>query len=129
MKRIPGGRGGFINVLEKGETANPGGKARKFITQIKDAGYKAAEVRACILVFLSMTQEEIKAAANAPSLTLLERIVIKALLNDEKRGTVANLEVLLSRAHGKPREQIDINSNTLTVQKIIVEHVEIKSNE
>ena len=43
----------------KGESGNPHGRPRKWISELKESGYKSSEVNDCILVMLSMTLEEL----------------------------------------------------------------------
>ena len=44
MKEIKGRNGGTLKVPEKGETANPNGRPKKFTTLMKEQGYKLSEV-------------------------------------------------------------------------------------
>jgi hypothetical protein len=40
MREIKGRNGGTLKVPEKGETANPNGRPKKFTTELAEHGYK-----------------------------------------------------------------------------------------
>ena len=92
---------------EKGESGNPNGRPRKWISELKESGYKSSEVNDCILVMLSMTLEELADVYKNPKATILEKTVANALKRSLEKGSLYSLETLLSRAVGKPKESID----------------------
>lgn len=92
---------------EKGESGNPNGRPRKWISELKESGYKSSEVNDCILVMLSMTLEELADVYKNPKATILEKTVANALKRSLEKGSLYSLETLLSRAVGKPKESVD----------------------
>jgi hypothetical protein len=93
--------------FQKGESGNPNGRPRKWISELKDSGYKSSEVNDCILVMLSMTIEELADVYKNPKATILEKTVANALKRSLEKGSLYSIETLLSRAVGKPKESVD----------------------
>jgi hypothetical protein len=83
------------------------GRPRKWISELKDSGYKSSEVNDCILVMLSMTIEELADVYKNPKATILEKTVANALKRSLEKGSLYSIETLLSRAVGKPKESVD----------------------
>jgi hypothetical protein len=98
-----------LKPFQKGDDPrrNLDGAPRKFITELKEHGYKAAEVNDCILVMLSMTIEELADVYKNPKATILEKTVANALKRSLEKGSLYSIETLLSRAVGKPKESVD----------------------
>lgn len=101
--------GGTLKVMEKGETANPNGRPRKYVSLLKDQGYKLSEVNDCIQTLMSMTVEELAAVNNNPGATILERTIVSAMIKSLSNGSLYSLETLLTRVYGKPKETVDAN--------------------
>lgn len=101
------GKGQIEPRWEKGESGNPNGRPRKWISELKESGYKSSEVNDCILVMLSMTLEELADVYKNPKATILEKTVANALKRSLEKGSLYSLETLLSRAVGKPKESVD----------------------
>jgi hypothetical protein len=101
------GKGQIEPRWSKGESGNPNGRPRKWISELKDSGYKSSEVNDCILVMLSMTLEELADVYKNPKATILEKTVANALKRSLEKGSLYSIETLLSRAVGKPKESVD----------------------
>ena len=101
--------GGTLKVMEKGETANPNGRPRKFVSILKDQGYKLSEVNDAIQVLMSMTVEELANVNNDPKATILERTIVAAMIKSLQNGSLYSLDTLLTRVYGKPKETVDAN--------------------
>jgi hypothetical protein len=101
------GKGQIEPRWSKGESGNPNGRPRKWISELKDSGYKSSEVNDCILVMLSMTIEELADVYKNPKATILEKTVANALKRSLEKGSLYSIETLLSRAVGKPKESVD----------------------
>lgn len=110
-RAIKGARGGTLYALEKGETANPNGRPRKWVSTLKEQGYKLSEINDCLMVLASMTEEELKKVRDDESLTIMERTTAKALINGLVKGSIYNQETLITRIYGKPKETSDVNVN------------------
>lgn len=100
-----------LKPFKKGQVANPNGRPRKFVSALKDQGYKASEVNDAILVLMSMTIDELKEVYNNPQATVLEKTVAAAIRKSIEKGSLYSLETLLSRSFGKPKEQVDLNAS------------------
>jgi len=93
--------------MKKGETLNPNGRPRKWVSTLKAQGYKQSEVADCIQVLISMGKEELQRVDKDESATILERTVAAALLKGQSGKSLWNIELLLNRVHGKPKEVLD----------------------
>jgi hypothetical protein len=103
----------------KGQSGNPNGRPRKYVTALKAQGYKLSEINDTIQSLMSMTREELKAVFDDNDATILERTVANAMNKSLEKGSLYSLETLLTRVYGKPKEQAeyDIKSdNTITVK-------------
>ena len=122
-KRVKQAHGGELKVLQKGETANPNGRPRKYISQLKDQGYKLAEVNDCIQAIMSMSLDELKDVWDNPKATILEKTIANALMTSLKKGSLYSIDTLLTRVYGKPKETSDVTMD----QKIEVVFVNGKT--
>lgn len=93
---------------QPGQSGNPAGRPKKFTTLLKEQGYKPAEINDTISAMLTMNLEELKAVFDAENATILEKTIANALVRGLKKGSLYQIETLLSRTFGKPREQIGI---------------------
>ena len=105
---------------EKGQSGNPNGRPRKWISELKESGYKSSEVNDCILVMLSMTIEELADVYKNPKATILEKTVANALKRSLEKGSLYSLDTLLNRAVGKPKESVDHTTNGEAIKEITV---------
>ena len=117
-KEVKQAHGGSLKILEKGETANPNGRPRKYTTMLKSQGYKLSEINDSIQVMLSMTIEELADVWNSPNATILEKTIANALRKSIDRGSLYSIDTLLSRVYGKPKESI---SQEVTINSVSVE--------
>jgi hypothetical protein len=107
-KRIKQAHGGELKVLQKGETANPNGRPRKYVSQLRDQGYKLGEVNDCIQAIMSMDMSELKSIWDNPKATILEKTIANALMTSLKKGSLYSIDTLLTRVYGKPKETSDV---------------------
>lgn len=114
------GKGQIEPRWEKGESGNPNGRPRKWISELKESGYKSSEVNDCILVMLSMTLEELADVYKNPKATILEKTVANALKRSLEKGSLYSLDTLLNRAVGKPKESIDHTTKGENINEIKV---------
>ena len=94
---------------KKGQSGNPAGRKKKFITIAKEEGYALTEINDAIQQILGMQIHELREIGENPKATILEKTVAKALYTSYSKGKLDNLETLLSRVFGKPKQQIDGN--------------------
>lgn len=95
---------------------NLNGAPRKLLSKIADMGYTYGEISSTILTICAMTIDEIKAVSESPEATAIERMICKALLRDFEKGSLWNMETIINRAIGKPKEtQAVISDNKIEV--------------
>lgn len=99
--------GGALVRAEKGETANPNGRPKKFTTLMKEEGYKLSEVNDSIQAIMAMDEKEIKKVLKNEGATMLEKTVAKAIIKSYEKGSLYSMDTLLSRVYGKPKETVD----------------------
>jgi hypothetical protein len=99
--------GGALWHVAKGESSNPNGRPRKFISQLKKEGYKQSEIFDAIQVLISMQPDELQAVRDNPKATVLEITIASAILKSIKDGNLDSLETLLTRIYGKPKQELD----------------------
>ena len=102
---------GNLKPFKKGEVANPNGRPRKYVSELRAQGYKVSEVNDAIQVLMSMTIEELKEVYTNPKATVLEKTVAGAIRKSIEKGSLYSIETLLTRVYGKPKEQMDIVSD------------------
>ena len=107
-RKIQGRNGGTLIVPDKGETANPNGRPRKYVSQLRDQGYKLGEVNDCIQAIMSMDMSELKSVWDNPKATILEKTIANALMTSLKKGSLYSIDTLLTRVYGKPKETSDV---------------------
>ena len=118
-----GGNPDLIPKWKPGESGNPAGRPKKPVLQMRIAGYKLAEINDTIQSMCSMTMEELKKIWDNPKSTILEKTIASALRKGIEKGNLQNVETLLNRVYGKPKEQMDITTNgeNITTPKLEIE--------
>lgn len=91
------------------ERINREGRPRKYVSLLKDSGYKLAEINDTIQSMMAMDLEELKQVWDNPKATILEKTIANAMKKSLEKGSLYSLETLLTRVYGKPREQVDMN--------------------
>lgn len=100
-----------LKLFKKGEVANPNGRPRKYVSLLKEQGYSISQVNDSIQVLMSMTPKELKEVENNPDATALELTITKAILKSMSNGSLYSIDTLMNRVYGKPKEQVDIQSD------------------
>ena len=96
-----------INQFKPGESGNPNGRPRKIVSLLKDQGYKLSEINDTLMALLSMDMNELKEAFENPNATVLEKAVAGAIRKSIEKGSLYNIETIITRAMGKPKEQTE----------------------
>jgi hypothetical protein len=104
----------------KGQSGNPNGRPRKYVTLLKDQGYKLSEINDTIQVMMSMDVEELKSVYDNPRATILEKTIANAMNKSLNKGSLYSLDTLLTRVYGKPKEQMDIQQDS-RIEVVFVE--------
>jgi hypothetical protein len=99
--------GGALVRAEKGETANPNGRPKKFTTLMKEEGYKLSEVNDSIQAIMAMDEKTIKEVLKNDNATMLEKTVARAIIKSYEKGSLYSMDTLLSRVFGNPKETVD----------------------
>ena len=103
--------------FKPGESGNPNGRPRKYVSQLRELGYKLSEINDTIQVMMAMDMEELKSVWNNPKATVLEKTIAAAIRKSIEKGSLYSLETLLTRVYGKPRENADVKTE-MTIRLI-----------
>ena len=98
--------------IQKGQVLNPNGRPKKYITLLREQGYKLSEVNDTIQVMMAMDLEELKSVWENPKATILEKTIANAMRKSLEKGSLYSLETLMNRVYGKPKETVDNNIKT-----------------
>ena len=101
-----------LNQFKPGVSGNPNGRPRKWVSTLKEQGYKVSEVNDCIQVIMSMTLEELKTVWDNPTATILEKTIAAAVKKSIEKGSLYSIETLLSRVYGQPKQEVDATIRT-----------------
>jgi hypothetical protein len=91
---------------------NTKGAPRKVVSQYAELGYTNREIIDTMMNLVAMTQDELKDIQDDEGNTALERTVAKAILKGLEKGSLYNLEQLITRAIGKPKETQEITQDS-----------------
>ena len=98
--------------FKKGEVANPNGRPKKYVTLLKEQGYKLAEINDTIQVMLQMDLEELRSVWENPKATILEKTIANAMRRSLEKGSLFSIETLLTRVYGKPKETQQVQTDS-----------------
>jgi hypothetical protein len=108
-----------LKPFKKGEDErrNLQGRPQKLITQLKEIGYTKSQVEDSVNAMLTLSRKELEKIDKGEEYTIFERIIAGALLKSHDKNSLFNLEMLLTRSQGKPKETIDqtIESKNFTI--------------
>ena len=109
MRQVKAKNGGTLNILEKGETANPNGRPKKLVSQLKTEGYKLAQINDCICNMLSLSKDELETIwkDETKTYTILEQTIASALLKGRAAGRLDSINSILDRAFGQPTKKVE----------------------
>lgn len=91
------------------ERINREGRPRKYVSLLKESGYKLSEINDTIQSMMAMDLDELKQVWDNPKATILEKTIANAMKRSLEKGSLYSLETLLTRVYGKPKEQVDMN--------------------
>lgn len=91
---------------------NINGAPRKLVTQLADIGYTNREIVDTLMSLIALTQSELQAIIDEENNTALERTVAKAIVKGLDKGSLYNLEQLINRAIGKPKEVSEVKQDS-----------------
>jgi len=114
-------RKGVENLIpfEKGKSGNPLGRPKKYITLLKEQGYKKSEIDDTIQSMMAMTIAELQRVwDNKTEATVLELTIAAAIRKSITRGSLYSIETLLNRVYGKPQESVDMQHTLIQEQPL-----------
>lgn len=97
--------------MKKGETLNPNGRPKKYVTLLKEQGYKLSEVNDTIQTIMAMDLGELKSVWDNPKATILEKTIANALRKSLEKGSLYSIDTLLNRVYGKPKETSQVTTD------------------
>ena len=98
--------------FKKGQSGNPNGRPKKYVTLLKESGYNMTEIGITIKKMLAMNIDQLKEIFDNPESSILEKTIAGAMNKSLKNGSLYSIETLLSRVFGKPKESADIKQDT-----------------
>lgn len=110
-KLIKQEHGGAVNQFEKGQSGNPNGRPRKYVSLLKEQGYKLSEINDTIQNMMAMDVSELQKVNENPKATIMEKTVAAAMIKSLKNGSLFSLETLLTRVYGKPKETTAVENS------------------
>ena len=110
-KLIKQEHGGAVNQFEKGQSGNPNGRPRKYVSLLKEQGYKLSEINDTIQTMMAMDVSELQKVNDNPKATIMEKTIAAAMIKSLKNGSLFSLETLLTRVYGKPKETTAVENS------------------
>ena len=109
-----------LKPFPKGNNANPNGRPKKYVSLLKESGYKLSEINDTIQAMMAMDMDELKSVWDNKHATILEKTIANAMMTSLKKGSLYSLETLLSRAFGNPIQMTELTgANSEPIQIII----------
>ena len=97
----------YLTPYIKGQSGNPKGRPRKYVSLLREQGYRLSEINDTIQAMLSMEIEELKGVYDNPRATILEKTIASAMKKSLQKGDLISIETLINRVYGKPKEQFE----------------------
>ena len=110
---IVGKNGNILPIWKKGQSGNPKGRPRKMVSKLKMDGYKLTEINDTIQSMVSMNLMELKQVWEDDNSTILEKTIAGALRKSLQEGDLGSMETLLNRVYGKPKEKMEVLSQSI----------------
>jgi predicted transcriptional regulator len=94
------------------ERINREGRPKKYVTLLRESGYKLSEVNDTIQTIMAMDLEELKQVWDNPKATVLEKTIANALKKSLEKGSLYSIDTLLNRVYGKPKETSQVTTDS-----------------
>ena len=109
-----------LKPFKKGETGNPNGRPKKYVSLLKESGYKLSEINDTIQAMMAMDIDELKSVWDNPKATILEKTIANAMMTSLKKGSLYSLETLLSRVYGNPKQMTELTGANQEPLQIVI---------
>lgn len=97
--------------IKKGQILNPYGRPKKYVSLLKESGYKLSEINDTIQTMMAMDLDELADVFKNPKATVLERTIANAMRKSLEKGSLYSIETLLTRVYGKPKETTTVTND------------------
>lgn len=94
------------------ERINREGRPKKYVSLLKESGYKLAEINDTIQAMMAMDLDELKKVWENPKATILEKTIANAMRKSLEKGSLYSMETLLTRVYGKPKETSEVSQDS-----------------
>jgi hypothetical protein len=109
-----------LKPFKKGEVANPNGRPKKYVSLLKESGYKLSEINDTIQAMMAMDLDELKSVWDNPKATILEKTIANAMMTSLKKGSLYSVETLLSRVYGNPKQMTELTGANQEPLQIVI---------
>ena len=93
--------------FKPGQSGNPNGRPRKYVSTLTDQGYKLSEINDTIQAMMAMSLDELKKVYQDKEATILEKTIAHSMQKGLKNGNLSSMETLLTRVYGRPKEKLE----------------------
>ena len=103
-----------------GQSGNPNGRPKKIVTKLKELGYSKDDINQTYMNMCAMNRQELEQIDKDKTgqYTIIEQIIAGSLTKAHDKNSLYNLETLVTRVHGKPKETLD--NNIITEEPITI---------
>jgi hypothetical protein len=103
-----------------GQSGNPNGRPKKIVTKLKELGYSKDDINQTYMNMMAMNRQELEQIDKDKTgqYTIIEQIIAGSLTKAHDKNSLYNLETLVTRVHGKPKETLD--NNIITEEPITI---------
>ena len=116
MRTIDGRNGGTLQLLEKGETANPNGRPPKIYTVLKRKGFTPEDIRIAFGEINWYNVDELKKVFENPQTPAILKILAHVYKRAIEKGDYRYVKEIIEQAIGKPKETVDAHIKQEVIQ-------------
>jgi hypothetical protein len=106
------------NPLNTGGTYPNAGRPKKYLSIVKEAGYKLSEIQTVIGDLLRLSTKDLKTIAESEDVPALEKLIARGIYGDLRKAELKNLDLLLNRGYGKPNQNITAQFESIDYSKL-----------